>query len=536
MRERAASPAAVGALAVLCVLLASCTVPRVELPEVGPRVNAVPHAALTSGMTGSERRPSLEDKVLSAPAVPAVPLEISIEEAVLLALENNRALRVRRLNPPIQRTFEEQERAVFDPVLSAEVSGSREKAESRAGRDTHDSSTGAGVGVSEFLPTGTEIGVDVTTDRTWGTSESEQHATRAGLTVTQALLRGIGLGPNLADLRQARLDTQFSEYELRGFAEALVAQVETTYWDYVLARRQVEIFEESLKLAEQQLEETRQRIRVGSLAETELAAAQAEVALRREALINARSGVATLRVRLLRLIHPAALTARNREVTPQSKPTAPPSGLDALEGHVGVALQMRPDMNQAQLLIQRGDLEIVKTKNGLLPRMDLFISLGKTGYANSFGRSVGNIGDGYDVSAGLIFEFPVTNRDARARHRRAILTRRQLMESRRNLEDLVREDVEAAYIEVERAGQQVYATAATRRFQEEKLRAETAKFRVGKSTALLVAQAQRDLVASQVAEVEAVTNSLKARTNLFHLEGSLLERRGIAAPGGGRPS
>jgi outer membrane protein TolC len=471
-------------------------------------------------------------EVPSPPAAPEGPLSISIEEAVLLALENNRALSVQRLTPAIQRTFEEQERAAFDPVLSAELSGSREKADTTAGGETRGSSTGAGAGVSKLFPTGTEVGVDVTTDREWGTSQGNEHATRAGLTVTQALLRGRGLGPNLADLRQARLDTHFSQYELRGFAEALVAQVETTYWDYVLARRQVEILEESLELAQQQLGETQQRIQVGDLAETELAAGQAEVASRREALINTRSQVATLQVRLLRLVNPALLDASQRDITPLSKPATPPPGLDPLRDHLAVSLRMRPDLNQAQLMVQIGDLEIVKTKNGLLPKLDLFISLGKTGYAGSFGRSVGDIGgDGYDVSARISFELPVRNRGATALHRRAALTGRQYEQSLRNMEDLVREDVESGYIEVQRARQQVDATGATRRFEEEKLRAETAKFRVGKSTAILVAQAQRDLVASQVAEVQAVANCLKAVTNLFLLEGSLLERRGIAAPG-----
>ena len=532
LKRRSASSLAFGALAAFCVLLTSCEAPPVDLPEVAAHPDVSPVAPRPSGMARSQPHPSPEDEVPLPSAVPAGPLQISVEEAVLLALENNRALRLERLNPPIQRTFEEEERATFEPVLSAELSGSREKGEARTGADTRDSSTGAGVALSEFLPTGTEVGVDLTTDRTWGTSMREQHATRAGLTVTQALLRGMGLGPNLADLRQARLDTRFSEYELRGFAEALVAQVETTYWEYVLARRQVEIVEESLKLAEQQLEETRQRIRVGGLAETELAAAQAEVALRAEALINARSRVATLQVQLLRLVRPAALTARERQVTPLSKPTVPSAGLDALKDHLAVALRMRPDLNQARLLVQREELEIVKTKNGLLPRMDLFISLGKTGYADSFGGSVGDIGsDGYDLSAGVTFEFPVTNREAEARHQRAVLSRHQLAESLRNIEDLVRQDVESAYIEVQRARQQVDATAATRRFQEEKLRAETAKFRVGKSTALLVGQAQRDLVVSQVAEVLAVTNYLNALTDLFRLDGSLLERRGIASPG-----
>jgi len=520
VRMRAGLRLACGAAAILSLSMSSCRRTETE-PTWESSTSAVPGAALPLG-GGS---PSSE---ASAPAELGA---ITIEEAVLTALENNRALTVERLNPPIQRTFEQQERAAFDPLLSVEVSGSREEGDGGTGSEGRERSRSGEAVVSEFLPTGTAVELGAETDGTDGDATAEEYTTRAGLTVTQALLEGRGVAVNLADVRQARLDTRLSEYEFRGFAEALVAEVETTYWDYVLARRQVEILDESLTLARQQFEETQKRIRVGDLAETELAAAEAEIALRREALINARSRVDALRARLVRLVRPDALRAAGREVTPVSEPAVSPAELDPLQEHVELALRMRPDMNQARLLVRRGDLELVKTRNGLLPRMDLFISLGKSGYADSFGRSVEDIGGGYATTIGLTFEYAVADRAARARHRRAALTRQQLEESMRNVEDLVREDVELAYIEVKRAWEQVGATATTRRFQQEKLRAEMAKFRVGRSTALLVAQAQRDLVESQVAEVEAGTNYLKARTELFLKEGSLLERRGLSAPG-----
>lgn len=465
-------------------------------------------------------------------AVPEGPLEITIEEAVLMAMENNRSLRIERLNPSIRRTFEEQERAAFDPVLSAEFHVDREKTDEETGSEDTATARGGGVAVSERLPTGTDIGVGLTSERTEDADTPGQYASRAGLSVTQSLLRGLSVAVNLADLRQARLDTIYSEYEFRGFAEALVAETETVYWQYVLARRQVEIVQQSLDLAGKQLDDTRHRIRVGQLAETELAAGEAEVALRQESLINARSLVESLQVKLLRLMCPQRLPSREREIIPRTDPMVPPLPLDSLADHVAVALRLRPDLNQAALLVQKGDLEIVKTRNGLLPRLDLFITLGQTGYADSFPESFRDMdGDGYDLSAGLEFEFPPVNRDARASDERATLTKQQIEESLENLSDLARKDVELAFIEVRRASQQVVATAITRRFQEEKLRAETAKFRVGKSTALLVAGAQRDLLVSQVAEVASVTINLNARINFYLMEGSLLERRGLVAPG-----
>jgi outer membrane protein TolC len=42
-----------------------------------------------------------------------------------------------------------------------------------------------------------------------------------------------------------------------------------------------------------------------------------------------------------------------------------------------------------------------------------------------------------------------------------------------------------------------------------------------------VAQAQRDLLVSQIAEVEAIVNYRIALVRLYLAEGSLLERRGI---------
>ena len=200
-----------------------------------------------------------------------------------------------------------------------------------------------------------------------------------------------------------------------------------------------------------------------------------------------------------------------------------------------MALRLRPDLNQARLALQRNDLEVVKTKNGLLPKMDLFITLGKTGYANSFGRSVEDIGgSNYDVLVGVKFDYPPLNRDATARQRRATLTRSQAAEAVRNLSQLVELDVREAFIELLRAREQIAATAATRKLRAETLRTENEKFRVGRSTSLLVVQTQRDLLASEIAEDEAVVNYLKAFVDLHRLEGSLLERRGIAAPGRGQ--
>jgi outer membrane protein TolC len=477
-------------------------------------------------------------QIHAAPTMPTGPLRITLTDAMLLCLENNRSLEVQRLTPSIRQTAEDQERAAFDPVLDAEISGGRTKGErlARSGSETEafitDTADGM-ISLEQYFPTGTMVALEAGTQMTDASLyEDRFYSTRLGMTVSQALLNGYGTDVNLARLQQARLETRMSEFELRGYTESLVAALERTYWEYALARRQIEIVDESLKVARQQLNETQELITVGRLARAELAAVQAEVAAQEQALIEARASRESIHLQLLRLINPAGPGIWQREVELIHQPTLPDIQLEDVDVHVDVSLRMRPILNQTRLEILRGDLELVKTRNGLLPVMDLFITLGKSGYANSFGQSMGNLNeDSYDALAGVRLNYPAFNRDAEALHRRARLTREQTQKALENLSQLVEVDVRTAYIEVNRTKQQITASSVTRMFDEQKLLTETEKLRVGKSTSFLVAQAQRDLLVSRIAEVRVLVDYLKALIDLYRQDGSLLELRGISAPG-----
>lgn len=524
------------ALFTTCVFLlasTSCTLVENQIDRAAGGPNVPADTAVSMLLESTDRT-----EEISAQSVPTGPLKLTVAEAILLCLENNRSLEVQRLSPSIQQTFESQERAVFDPEVNAALSAGRLQGErlARSGSDTENFTTDTADGIialEQYFPTGTTVALAADTRMNDSSLyDNTFYSTRLGMTVTQALLRGYGTEVNLAQLKQARLDTRMSEYELRGFTEFLVSEVERTYWDFALARRQIEIVDESLKIARQQLDETKELISVGRLARSELAAVQAEVAAQEQAIIEARANKDSIHLQLLRLINPAGPGFWEREVDLIHQPTLPEIRLEAVDRYVAVSMRMRPILNQARLEILRGDLEIVRTKNGLLPLMDLFITLGKSGYANSFGESFTNINDdSYDVLAGVRFNYPVFNREAKADHQRALLTREQAQKALENLSQLVEVDVRTAYIVVDSTKQQIAASSVTRMFDEEKLRTETEKLRVGKSTSFLVAQAQRDLLVSRIAEVRALANYLKALIDLYRQDGSLLTRRGISAPG-----
>jgi outer membrane protein len=175
---------------------------------------------------------------------------------------------------------------------------------------------------------------------------------------------------------------------------------------------------------------------------------------------------------------------------------------------------------------------LIRTRNGLLPQLDLFVSLGQSGYAASFGGSArGDDGTGWDSALGVKLGYAFGNRDGRAANRAAQFSKDQIAASLANQQLLAETDVRSAYIELSRAREQIAATAASSRLQEEKAHIEREKLLVGKSTTLLVAQAERDRLQARLAEAQTVVRNLNALVELFRIDGSLLQRKGVTAPG-----
>ncbi len=463
------------------------------------------------------------------------PLELSIEHAALLALRFNQDLLVQQLNPVIEGAFEQIERGLFDPEIFAglrlaeEVTSETDRGTGEQfGVEARDASAVAGL--RQTLPTGTDLEFSVEQDRGISDRTPEQQEARVGLTLTQSLLRGFGPAVNLARVHQARLDTLASRYELQGFTQALLSETEIAYWNFVEAREEIAIFERSLEIARQQRHEVEQRIEVGLLPETEAAAARAEVARREQALIEARSVLEARRLRLVRLINPRTGNPLDRQVIATSDLRIDPEPLADLNERLELAERERPDLNEARLRLQENRLETMVTRNGLMPRLDFFADLGQTGFADRFDDSFREIREDertYDLTVGLNFTHRLGNRIARARDLAATASRIQAARAVANLRQAVHLDVYLAANEVERARQQITASAATRVLAEQTYEAEKERFDVGSSTSILVSQAQRDLLASRIDEVRAVINYRIALVRLYLAEGSLLDRRGV---------
>jgi outer membrane protein TolC len=464
-------------------------------------------------------------------------LALTPGEAVLLALENNSELAMERLTPAIMETYVQEQRGAFDGFLALELG--REKVRGRdlsSGGVLFDYETDSPVGdliLTQPFSTGTALELRATTEVSDQSRDGQQLVeSRVGLRVTQPVLKDAGGVAGRARIRAARADVLASQYELRGFTELLVSLVEATYWDLASAERQIEIYTESVGLADTLRTEIDARVGMGIVARNQLAAAAAEVALRRQELVDVEAARQSARILLLGYLDLPDQGLGSDRVRLLEKLEMPAEAPESVESHVFAGVQGRPDLNQARALVERGRLEVVRTRNGLLPRLDLFAELGGTGYASSFSRAWNDLdGDHWDVRFGISLVTFLPNREERADHAREVVSRTQVEESVRNLERLVEVDVRTAHVEAQRARAKVTAVGATRALDEEKLRIEAERFDLAQASSFQVARAQRDLVRRQIDEAIAIAEYRKALVELYRLDGSLLKRRGIVVPG-----
>lgn len=481
--------------------------------------------------------PAAELDAVSTSAKGAKP--ITLIEAVCWALESNQSLKIERLRPQVAATSIESAWGTFDTRLSAQASagsvhsstlGPRSRNAPSAPRTEDENvarSRNFSADLSGRLPTGTDYDFGIALNRSSTNSTYPFYSSAVNLNITQNLLKGAGPKVNLVQVRVAENTYLISLYQLQQALINLVTNVETAYWDLYLSYKTLEIRLEAYRLAKEQRRRTEEFVRVGRDTPLGLFSAHAEEAARISDVINAVAEVRRRRILFIQLVNPQRVPAGwESRLFPKEDPVVPSEPLIP-EQHVTVAMNYRPDLQQAKLDLANGELEVVRTRNGLLPSLDFFTDLGLAGRGDNPSDANSKLSDYPSWRLGLQFSYALQNRTARAAHRRAMFNRAIAEEAIENAKQIIEVDVRLAINEIDRTKRLIESTHITRLLREEELAAEIEKFRVGRSTQLLVAQAQRDLTAARVDEVSAIIAHMKAYLNLFKAEGSILQRRGI---------
>jgi outer membrane protein TolC len=347
-------------------------------------------------------------------------------------------------------------------------------------------------------------------------------------TYSQNLLKGFGRAVNEVNVIVAKKSSQAADHQFSLAVINLVAVAEAQYWDLVFAARNLENAKAALALAQEQLDDNKAKVKVGTLPEIEVTSAEAAAAYRKQALILAKSQLRSANDALLRTLDPKA--TRSDRIEPAE---APDLRFELPEEAVAekAALEHRLELKMARLSKESMIALRTAAENRLLPQLNAFATYNATSdNRTSLGPVNGDLSSsaypGYTV--GLSFAFPLANRAAKGSLAQARANERGSELSLRDLELGIRLQVRQAYENVEASRESAEAARLTRVFREEDLRAERKKFENGLSTTFLVLSKQNDLDASIAAELQAQIAFAKSITALEQATGHLLEARGFA--------
>lgn len=436
--------------------------------------------------------------------VEAVNMELTLDDAIALALRNNRSL----LDARLSRTVQE---------YALDVARDRYRPRGRIGPSARAEKDGEPAALlitqgSLRVPTGGEMTLRWS-KRLAGEGE---HSGVYSLSFEQPLLRGFGVGVDTAPLRMAQLGDEISVLSFKETISQIVASTIRSWRGLVRANRQVQIAEASLQRARDQLEVNRLLIQAGRMAEREILHNEADVVSREFALEESRNGVVEANFALIDILDINS-TARIRPLETTLAQRTAPSMAEGVE----IALRNWPRYSMALLDAEIAKIGLRVAENDRLWDLSLDTQASLTG-----GQT--------DYAAELRLTVPLWDRSPRlawtSAQAEVQMAERGLLELRQAIDIAVRQALHG----VEVGLRQIALARRALALEQQKLDVERSKLRQGLSSAFQLSQLEDDLVRAQNTEVDAVFDYEDALTSLDLTLGTTLETWGILVERVGR--
>src|SRR6476661_6182798 len=237
--------------------------------------------------------------------------DLTLIDAVQLALDRNLDIAVERLNPQNVDLQVAGLRSIYQPVVSSSL-GQRgvvqpPTSQLNGGTSVNNDTVTYNFGVAQPVPWGGGTFSASFTNSRLDSSNlfsnfNPTYTTTVALNYTQPLLRGFKSDATRQQIAVTLINRDIADESLRGTVAATVANVRNAYWELAYARAAVDVARRSLELAEKLVEDNKARVEVGTLAPIDIVQAEAEAANRRQALAQADATLQTNQLALKRLI------------------------------------------------------------------------------------------------------------------------------------------------------------------------------------------------------------------------------------------
>ena len=373
---------------------------------------------------------------------------------------------------------------------------------------------------------------------------------------TQPLLRGFKTDSTRQQLQITRLNRDISDVQLMSTITNTLSNVRNAYWDYVYTIQAVDVAQQSVSLANKQVEDNQTRVQIGTMAPIDVVQAQAQAATSVQNLVVAQASMRTAELALKRLIVSGTQDPNwNATIDPVDRPDFRPETVD-VDAAIRKALSQRTDIAIAQKYAQENDITLRYLDDQTKPQADFQANYGLSGVGGTqIKRSGSGVGSDIGViqevipggygnalsslwgvnyprwTVGLNVSYPIGLSSQKAAVARARVQLNQVQAQVKQIELQVATEVTNQAITIRSNIERVQAAQAARQLSERQLSAENDKFAVGMSTNYFVITAQNQLATAQNTELQAILNYRKSLVDFDRLQQTTLQNLNITVVG-----
>jgi outer membrane protein len=464
--------------------------------------------------------------------------KITLSDAIQRALAKNFSIKVDRYDSAIASARVTEALGKFDPILSGRYNYSESSNPALIDATTgirpapgFSQSDDIDVGIGGILPWGATYRLGATSTNNLGSfnAYADNFSTFAGVSGVQPLLRNFGFTPTLASIRIAQANRGISQWQFQQSVMDTITSVIFAYNNLNFAYASLRTAIRSRDLAAQLTTENEKRFKVGSVSEFDVTSARSRTASREEGILFAERGVLVAENALKQLISDTQtpeLLGIHLQI--EDSGPAPIVVVDAV-ADFRIALEKRPDYQQAKLALERDSVNSRLQRNQLLPRVDLVGSYGHNGYDTDQGISRRQVQDEEyrAYSWGLVVSVPLTFTTERGRYRAARLQQQQSETTLAQVEQNIVVLIGNAAGQVDTAQKRIQVTRLARELAQATLDAESRRFRAGQSSTFFVSQQQEILTEAEIREALAQSDYHKALAEYDRQLGVTLDKQNV---------
>src|SRR5579863_2728296 len=477
-------------------------------------------------------------------------LRLSLQDAVVLTLENNSFVRIQETQVELSKFSLLGAHSPFDPVVSALYNGTNATSpplsniqETGVVIPAKSITKFADLNYSETFETGTNIQAGLSSNRSSFTSSPDSTdifnpsvSSTLNFQFTQPLLRNGWLFANRAPLVIARRNLEQSRANFAAEVSNNILQAVGQYWAVVEAHGNLEVARASQDAAEATYKRDKRALELGALPPLDIYRSESQVASQRVAVIQSEYALKqaedALRMTIGTDLDPY-FQALDLELTEKPEPEGELRTIDTAAA-LQQALTKRPEFDATRAALENDQTRIRLAHNHLLPELDLTGSYASNGLGGTQFTGAGQkltsssvnqlFGFGYPTYyAQLSVSLPLKNRAAKAEMGGALVSRRSDLYSERQLKEQVMLDVSNAVHQLEQAKLSIAAGKEAVDFAKKTMAAEQRKYELGQGTIFLVLEAQTELAAAEQSLLQAEVGYQLAAAGVDHATGELLE-------------